>query len=158
MNQTRTKPARSPAKRVRAGEAERQSGRTAAARRRWSAAMAATTSGLLFLFLMKFVFFIGYVPSLSMEPAIKQNSFIFGIRMFEEPTRGDVVVFACEGRLLVKRIAALPGDTAQVRGETLTVPDGCYFMLGDNAEASVDSRYWEEPFVSGEWIVAKIWA
>ena len=31
----------------------------------------------------------------------------------------------------------------------------CYYVLGDNAENSLDSRYWEEPFVKEDEIVAK---
>jgi signal peptidase I len=114
--------------------------------------------GLLFLFLLKCVLFVGYVPSASMEPTIKQNSLILGLRVFGDPARGDVVAFRHEGRLLVKRIAACPGDTVTVRGVALTVPDGCYFMLGDNRDASIDSRYWDDPFVTRTRIVAKIWA
>jgi signal peptidase I len=92
-----------------------------------------------------------------MVPAIHKDSFIFGIRVFGEPERGDVVAFWHEGRLLVKRIAALPGDTVTIRGVALTLPDGCYFMLGDNRKNSIDSRYWDEPFVPIERIVARIW-
>ncbi|WP_418461796.1 S26 family signal peptidase [Frisingicoccus sp.] len=42
-------------------------------------------------------------------------------------------------------------------GEFLLVPEGCYYVLGDNAGNSLDSRYWEEPFVKEEEIVAKLW-
>jgi signal peptidase I len=89
-----------------------------------------------------------------MEPTIKAESFIFGVRLVGELNVGDVIVFEHDGHLLVKRIAALPSDTVVIDGEALTIPDGCYFMLGDNAEASIDSRYWDEPFVERAKIIA----
>ena len=83
--------------------------------------------------------------------------------------RGDVAAFWCEGlsRILLKRIAAVPGDKAVIRDGTLYVNDqisevygeqgmfsyagileseivlqpGEYLMLGDNAQESKDSRY-----------------
>ena len=74
-----------------------------------------------------------------------------------ELERGDVVVFKREGRLLVKRIAGVSGDIVHIAsGEALTVPDGCFFMLGDYGEVSNDSRYWNNPFVSTGDIIAKI--
>jgi len=114
--------------------------------------------GLVFLFLLRFIFFFGYVPSASMEPAIREGSFILGIRMFGEPGRGDVAVFEHESRLLVKRVVGIPGDTVAVGAEVLTVPDGCYFMLGDNGGHSIDSRHWNEPFVERHEIVAIVFA
>jgi signal peptidase I len=119
-------------------------------------------SGLFFLFLLKFVFFIGYVPSSSMEPSIPKGSFILGSRIFGDLRCGDIAVFDHKGQEVVKRIAAIPGDTIYLDDITravsvnqalpnatrlILVPEGCYFMLGDNAEVSLDSRFWETPFI-----------
>ena len=60
--------------------------------------------------LFRFVLFLGYVPSASMEPTIPAGSVILGIRIFGELERGDVVIFRHEGKTLVKRIAAGEGD------------------------------------------------
>ena len=110
--------------------------------------------GLFFLFLLRFVFFFGYVPSASMEPTIKEGSFIFGVRLLRELELGDVIVFEHDGSLLTKRIAALPGDSIIMDGKTIIVPENSYFMLGDNADMSIDSRFWVEPFVEQSTIVA----
>ena len=32
--------------------------------------------------------------------------------------------------------------------ERLTVPENYYYVLGDNVENSIDSRYWVDPFVN----------
>lgn len=107
----------------------------------------------LALLLFRYVIYIGYVPTESMEPTIPAGSRIIGIRIFDELHTGDIIVFECEETDMVKRIAACPGDTV---GDSLLVPDDCYYVLGDNSIESYDSRYWAEPFVHRDNIKARI--
>ena len=122
--------------------------------------------------LFRFVLFLGYVPSASMEPAIPAGSWILGLRIHSTPQRGDIVVFVHENQYLVKRIAAVPGDTVYLNDYThsvsinvelptatriLLVPENSYFVLGDNAAVSVDSRFWDEPLLHTSNIVAVEW-
>ena len=125
---------------------------------------------LLLYILMRYVFLIGYVPTASMEPTLPQENFIFGIRIFDEPQVGDIIVFEKDGTLLVKRIAAGSGDKVDLSqlsymttvpipvwdDPVITVPECCYFVLGDNTQNSWDSRYWEDPFISQKQIVARL--
>ena len=99
------------------------------------------------LLILKTVLLVGYVPSSSMEPTLHKNSIILGLRLHGELKTGDIIIFRHEGKLLVKRIAACGGEEIERDGKMLTVPYGCFYVLGDNAEDSFDSRYWEEPFV-----------
>ena len=108
------------------------------------------------LIILRTLFLIGYVPSASMEPTLKQGSIIIGCRIFSDLKTGDIIIFEHEGRLLVKRIAASPGETVEGLASSTTVPAQCYFVLGDNAESSYDSRYWNDPFVKKDSIMAKL--
>lgn len=131
----------------------------------WSVPICLT---LLCYVLLQRVFLLGYVPSASMEPTLQEGCFIFGLRIFETPTVGDIIVFVKDGTLQVKRIAAVPGDQIDLTkleymdslpipnwsDPLLTVPAGRFYVLGDNTQNSYDSRYWEDPFIAEEQIVA----
>ena len=113
-------------------------------------------SSLLLLVLMKTVLFLGYVPTESMEPTLKKASFILGTRLYGDLTDGDIIIFERDGRLLVKRITASGGEAVVRNGITLIVPENCYYVQGDKANHSYDSRVWSDPCVKESSIKAKL--
>ena len=98
----------------------------------------------------------GYVPTASMEPTLETGSLILGLRLFGELETGDIIIFRHDNSYLVKRIAACEGDTLVYQNAIVTVPENCFYVLGDNVENSHDSRYWDNPFVSYEDVIAKL--
>lgn len=127
--------------------------------------------GLFIIFLFQVVLMLGYVPTASMEPTIREGSYILGLRTHGELQRGDIVIFRLDGRNLVKRIAAVPGDMVNIDESTFTVkvnsvldgttkaievPEGYFYMLGDNPAESLDSRYWDNPFIHKDDILARL--
>ena len=106
---------------------------------------------VLVLSLFRYVIYIGYVPTDSMEPTIMAGDKIFGIRILGELEVGDVIIFEYDESNMVKRIAAVPGDKLQ---DNSIVPENCYYVLGDNEKSSYDSRYWDNPFIHRSQVIA----
>ena len=104
--------------------------------------------------------------------------------LYRDAKQGDIVVlytppFSENDELLVKRVIGLPGDTitfadgyVYINGEKLeeeylpvkgvtecdksfTVPEGCFFPMGDNRTGSNDARSWANPYVKVSAIQAK---
>ena len=138
----------------------------------------------LSLLIFRFVLIPGNVPSASMEPTLMTGDIIFvnGLAYdTHDPQRGDIIAFHSQelGCVLIKRIIGMPGDKVSFEGnsvningeplnesyltdnvgtkcgETFTVPADSYFVLGDNRENSLDSRFWKDPFVSRKSIMGR---
>lgn len=139
------------------------------ARRKRAPLLAALFLFALLVCLFRFVLFVGFVPTASMEPTIRSGSLLVASRIYRDLQRGDIVVFTKDHMVLVKRIHAVAGDAVYVNQETrevsvnvpvsdavlYMVPEDCYFVVGDNKAVSRDSRFWTNPFVSEMDIIAK---
>lgn len=67
---------------------------------------------------------------------------------------GDVYVTTAEGEEILVEDSFLPEDANGSYGP-YEVPEGSYFMLGDNRNWSKDSRYWNNTYVPEDDILGK---
>lgn len=125
------------------------------------------------------------VDGQSMEPNLHTGQFLIVSRLayrFGSPQRGDIIVFDFPGNPgddYVKRIIGLPGDTVLIDNnqvfvnDTLlnepylppddyttgtgrwVVPEGSFFVMGDNRAHSSDSRAWG--LLTKDRIIGKAW-
>lgn len=141
---------------------------------RWSWIRSITLAIVLALVIRQFVLAFYAVDGNSMFPTLRNGQIIAVNKLvykFNQPRRGDVIVFFLResaggrGRILIKRIIALPGDTLEITDGTIilngtplqedyinTPPAGDYepislwedmlFVMGDNRipRGSWDSR------------------
>ena len=141
---------------------------------------------VVFWLIFKFVLMTSIIPTQSMYPTLSAPCFTVGVRMnvLSKPyERGDIVLFQrSDGneRFYAKRIVGMPGDVLEIKhGQTyingveyeesylnetpedldfgpFQVPEDHYFMMGDNRNSSLDSRYWTNTYVAEDKILAKV--
>ena len=104
-----------------------------------------------------------------MEPTLKNYQMVILNKNISEVTYGDIISAYCDGidGVIVKRVIAVSGDAVVIREGVLyvnehksiyvknnkdirysgclkkkyVIPDKCYFVVGDNINHSIDSRY-----------------
>lgn len=118
----------------------------------------------------------------SMTPTLQEGQIVVSVKV-DEMEPGDIVAFYYGNKVLIKRYIAGPGSwvdiqedgTILLNGEVLVepyltekafgicdlelpyqVPEGTYFLVGDQRETSVDSRHSSVGCIAGDQIVGKI--
>lgn len=128
------------------------------------------------LVIRRYILFVTKVSSFSMYPSLHPNQLLLTLHrhLFRRIQRGDIIVFYSSDfrQDLIKRVIGLPGDRIDIRdgkvylnhpvgklGDdccTFLVPEGSYFVLGDNRLLSKDSRHFKDPYVPRKAVVGKV--
>lgn len=128
------------------------------------------------------IFFYGVnrIKSDNMKETIQINDVVIVNKINFSIEKGKVYKFNKEGKKLIARCIGVGGDSIKVENDKVyingmlfaenyvsskidgsinfevIVPEGEYFMLGDNRSSSWDSRYWSDRFVKEKDFIGEV--
>lgn len=147
----------------------------------WNMAAALVIAAAVAGLVLTRVYALIEVDGNSMEPTLSDGEILF-LRRTKEVSAGDIAGFYHEGKILLKRVIGMPGDEIEIDGDgnvsvngqpleepylrekslekcqlnfPVKVPEGTFFVLGDNRAVSVDSRDLSVGYVRKDQVVGR---
>ena len=156
-------------------------------KRRFSSTLLSTFLTLVLIVLISFVASHFFFPVLrmhsnAMAPAFQTGDLVVALKG-SSYSKGDVIAFYFNDKLLVKRVIAVAGDTVEIDGNgsvllddeqlsepyvqtpalgncdlemPYTIPENRVFVMGDQRETSLDSRNTAIGCIAAEQVVGRV--
>lgn len=134
--------------------------------------------GLLIFLVSHFLLQICFVNGPSMEPTLKNGQMLFAKKINLKPKKNDIAVIKCNKKIIIKRIIGTPNDRIIIKNgnvyvnniqfddkkienagnaqEEIVLKDNQFFVLGDNRQQSIDSRFDEIGIINKDNIIGII--
>lgn len=136
-----------------------------------------------FIIVFQFMLQLSFVYGKSMYPTYSTGNLVLANRLYSGIERMDIVTAEIDGKIIIKRVIGLPGETLQIIDgyiyidckriddvtevpmsmknvyygvRAVTLKDNEYFLIGDNRDHSTDSRDKTVGPIKSEQIIAKV--